>query len=134
MQSLCSLQTKSGVKLLQIVPKQSAILTAYPNNGIHATHTGMTRFNTAGDTGYVRVRDQLWLWYNKVEENQDAWNEKKAAGKRQQQRLLQPVSVPERDNGGMGSSRFVFNGPITGDKVISGTYVTGSGTTANFNL
>ncbi|RAO73451.1 uncharacterized protein BHQ10_009463 [Talaromyces amestolkiae] len=115
----------------EIVPKQSAILTAYPNNGIHATHTGMTKFKTAMDAGYVRVHDQLWLWYNAVEESQDAWKEKKDVAKRQQ-RLLQPVSVAESDRGGTPYRGPVFNGPIYGRNVTSGTQVTGG--TANFNF
>ena len=124
---------ESSAKLLQIVPKQSAILTAYPNNGIHATHTGMTRFKTAKDTGYVRVHDQLWLWYNMAEESQDNWKEKKEAVKRQQQRLIQPTSVMESDYGESLYSGPVFNAPISGHNVISGTRVTGAGTT-NFNF
>ncbi|KAH8731953.1 Alpha/Beta hydrolase protein [Phaeosphaeriaceae sp. PMI808] len=116
----------------EIVPKQSAILAAYPNNGIHATHTGMTRFETAKDAGYVRVQDRLWLWYNTVEENQDAWKEKKEAAKRQQQRLLQPTSPTENDHRGTLYSGFTFNAPISGRNVISGTQVTGG--TTNFNL
>jgi len=106
-------QAKPIVKRLQIVPKQSAILTAYPNNGIHATHTGMTRFKTARDTGYVRVHNQLWLWYNTVEKDQETWKEKQGAVKRQQQHL-QPANVTGSDNGGILYRGSVFNSPITG--------------------
>lgn len=125
-------QSKPSAKLLQIVPKQSAILTAYPNNGIHATHTGMTKFKTAKDAGYVRVHDQLWLWYNAVEESQDTWKEKKDVEKEQQQSLLQPASVAESDRGGTPYRGPVFNGPIYGRNVTAGTQVTGG--TANFNF
>jgi protein SERAC1 len=121
-----------SAKLLQIVPKQSAILAAYPNNGIHATHTGMTKFKTAKDAGYARVHDQLWLWCNMVEESQDAWGKEKDAAKRQQQRLLQPASATESDQGGTSYSGPVFNGPISGRNVIPGTQVTGG--TANFHF
>jgi len=92
----------------------------------------MTRFKTSKDPGYVRVRDQLWLWYNMVEENEDAWKEKKDATRRQQQRLLQPASVNENDRGGGSYGGIVFNGPITGHNVVPGTHVTGG--TANFNF
>jgi protein SERAC1 len=92
----------------------------------------MTRFKTSKDAGYVRVHDQLWLWYNMVEESQDAWKEKKVAAKRQQQRLLQPASVAESDLGGTSYSGPVFNGPISGRNVMPGMQVTGG--TANFNF
>ena len=111
------LQAKPIIKRLQIVPKQSAILTAYPNNGIHATHKGMTRFKTAEDTGYVRVHNQLWLWYNTIEENQETWKEKQGAVNRQQQHL-QPANVTESDNGGILYSGSVFIGPITGHQIF----------------
>jgi hypothetical protein len=78
----------------------------------------------------MRVQDLLWLWYNMVEESQDAWKEKKDATRRQQQRLLQPASVNESDRGGSSNDGNVFNGPITGHNVISGTRVTDG--TANF--
>ncbi|KAH8683389.1 Alpha/Beta hydrolase protein [Tricladium varicosporioides] len=113
----------------EIVPKQSAILTAYPNTSIHATHTGMTRFKTAKDAGYVRVRDQLWLW---VEDSQDAWKEKKDAAKRQEQRPLLPTSVTESDRERTSYIAPVFNGPISGRNVISGAQITGG--TVNFNF
>jgi protein SERAC1 len=53
-----------GVTLmtLQIVPRQSAILPDYPNASIHQNHSEMTKFTSEKDAGYVRVRDQLWLW------------------------------------------------------------------------
>jgi hypothetical protein len=123
-------QPSSRAKLLQIVPKQSAILTAYPNNGIHATHTGMTRFKSSKDAGYVRVHDQLWLWYNIVEKSQDAWKEKKDVARRQQQRLLQPAT--ESDRGGVSYGGVVFNGPVSADRMMTGTQVTGG--TANFDF
>ncbi|KAF1811247.1 hypothetical protein P152DRAFT_474853 [Eremomyces bilateralis CBS 781.70] len=116
----------------EIVPKQSAILTAYPNNGIHATHTGMTKFKTSMDAGYVRVHDRLWLWYNTVEESQDSWKEKKDAAKRQHQQLLQPASVNESGRGEAANIGSVFNGPVSAHTMISGTQVTGG--TANFDL
>lgn len=92
----------------------------------------MTRFKTSKDAGYVRVHDQLWLWYNMVEESQDAWREKKNTTKRQQQHLLQPASINESDRGQISYSGAMFNGPISGRNVIAGTQVTGGIT--NFNL
>ena len=92
----------------------------------------MTRFETATDTGYLRVHDQLWLWYNTVEESQDAWKGKKDAAKIQHQCLLQSAGVTESDLGGASYSGPVFNGPISGRNVIPGTHVTGG--TANLNF
>jgi hypothetical protein len=114
------------------VPKQSAILAAYPNKGIRATHTEIARFKTAKDTGYIRVRDQIWLWYNMIEEGQDAKKETQFAPKAQQQRLPQPTSVTESELGGTSYSGSVFTGPISGRNVIPGTQVTGG--TVNFNF
>lgn len=91
----------------------------------------MTNFKTATDTGYVRVRDQLWLWYNMVKENQDAWKEKKVAAKRQH--LRQPASAVESNNGGNISGGSVFNGPTTAHNMMAGTYFEGSTTTFNFS-
>lgn len=92
----------------------------------------MTRFKTAKDTGYVRVHDQLWLWYNMVEESQDARKEKKDAAKGQQQRFLQSASVTKSHGEGTSYSGPVFNGPISGRNVIPGTHVAGG--TVNFNF
>jgi hypothetical protein len=49
-----------------IVPRQSAILLEYPNASIHQNHSDMTKFSGATDSGYVRVRGQLWLWVNAI--------------------------------------------------------------------
>lgn len=51
----------------QIVPSHSAILSAYPNSGIHGNHMDMTRFSGPTDNGYVRVSEQLWLWVDTIE-------------------------------------------------------------------
>ncbi|KAF1844989.1 uncharacterized protein K460DRAFT_354850 [Cucurbitaria berberidis CBS 394.84] len=53
----------------EIVPRQSAILREYPNASIHQNHSDMTKFSGETDTGYVRVRDQLWLWVDAVNKN-----------------------------------------------------------------
>ncbi|KAF2488673.1 hypothetical protein BU16DRAFT_520428 [Lophium mytilinum] len=49
-----------------IVPRQSAILPDYPNASIHQNHSEMTKFSGEMDAGYIRVRDQLWLWADAV--------------------------------------------------------------------
>jgi hypothetical protein len=55
---------------LQIVPKHSAILSAYPNKSIHANHMQMTKFGSSQDPGYVSVSSQLWLWVDAIEKVQ----------------------------------------------------------------
>lgn len=45
-----------------VVPRHSAILTRYNNQGIHADHVGMTRFASSEDQGYRNIRDQLCIW------------------------------------------------------------------------
>ncbi|KAL8993023.1 MAG: hypothetical protein Q9169_006653 [Polycauliona sp. 2 TL-2023] len=50
-----------------IVPRHSAILTRYNNQGIHANHIGMTRFGSTEDQGYRNIRDQLRIWAMEIE-------------------------------------------------------------------
>jgi hypothetical protein len=50
-----------------IVPRQSVILPEYPNASIHQNHSDMTKFNSATDPGYVRVRGQLLLWVDAID-------------------------------------------------------------------
>lgn len=79
----------------------------------------------------MRVHDQLWLWYNMVEESQNAWKEKMDAARRQQQqRLLQPAG-DESDRGGGSYGGVVFNGPISARKMMAGTQING---TANIDF
>lgn len=48
-----------------VVPEHwMAKLPAYPINNIHANQVDMTKFINDRDAGYVRVKDQLWLWYD----------------------------------------------------------------------
>jgi protein SERAC1 len=53
---------------IKIVPKHSAILSAYRCQSIHANHMDMTRFSGANDPGYQAVSGELWLWANEIEE------------------------------------------------------------------
>ncbi|KAL8957184.1 MAG: hypothetical protein Q9193_005479 [Seirophora villosa] len=50
-----------------IVPKHSAILSRYGNQGVHANHVGMTRFADRMDQGYQNVCDQLRTWALEIE-------------------------------------------------------------------
>lgn len=42
--------SNARVKLLQLILKQSVKLTAYLNNSIYATHTGINKFKTLADS------------------------------------------------------------------------------------
>ena len=44
------------------MPQHSAILPAYGSQSIHATHMGMTKFESAEDPGFVDVSTTLWRW------------------------------------------------------------------------
>ena len=46
----------------QIVPRHSAILPRYRYQGIHATHTDMTKFSSRSDPDYDRVSGELYMW------------------------------------------------------------------------
>ena len=56
---------------LKIVPRHSAILSAYQNTPIHSDHMSMTKFTSKNDPGYVRVSDVLWLWISEVEKKKE---------------------------------------------------------------
>ena len=62
----------------KIVPRQSAILPAYPSASIHQNHSDMTKFASANDPGFIRVRDQLWLWTEAVRVKNISTREKEA--------------------------------------------------------
>ena len=49
-----------------IVPKYSAILTRYGNQGIHANHVGMTKFKDRSDQGYQAIAGQLMIWAREI--------------------------------------------------------------------
>ncbi len=49
-----------------------AILSAYPNRSIHGNHMEMTKFGSETDSGYIAVRDQLWLWVNALDKKTEA--------------------------------------------------------------
>ncbi|KAI9697680.1 MAG: hypothetical protein M1836_004630 [Candelina mexicana] len=64
----CFFEEIAVIGVGEIVPKHSAILSAYDNRGIHANHMDMTKFSSADDAGYRAVSDQLWLWVNEIED------------------------------------------------------------------
>ena len=51
-----------------IVPRHSAILTRYGNEGIHANHVSMTKFKHKNDQGYQAVAGQLRIWAREIEQ------------------------------------------------------------------
>ncbi|KAI4113334.1 MAG: hypothetical protein LQ345_005661 [Seirophora villosa] len=50
-----------------IVPRHSAILSRYGNQGVHANQVGMTRFADRMDQGYQNVCNQLRIWALEIE-------------------------------------------------------------------
>ena len=60
------------LKLNQIVPKHSAIISAYGNCAIHSNHTDIARYSNKDDAGYEAISGQLWLWANEIEEEKKA--------------------------------------------------------------
>lgn len=117
-----------------IVPKQSAILPAYPNNNIHANHVEMTKFVSDRDAGYVRVRDQLWLWYDGVRKNQDEWRARQTEGSSRGGGGSRPAqgSLPSLNSGG---GPIFFGNQTAGRDVYNVQYhqgaVNASGNTIN---
>ena len=52
--------------LVQVVPKDSAILPGYILIGIHAHHMDMTKFATVDDAGFVAVCGELRRWVREI--------------------------------------------------------------------
>lgn len=50
-----------------IVPRHSAILSRYNNQGIYANHVDMTRFASRMDQGYRNICGQLRIWALEIE-------------------------------------------------------------------
>ncbi|KFY40830.1 hypothetical protein V495_05241 [Pseudogymnoascus sp. VKM F-4514 (FW-929)] len=57
-------------KLGLIVDMKSATLPGYPCYSIHATHTGMTKFDGPEDQGYISVCGELERWTRSAREEQ----------------------------------------------------------------
>lgn len=55
-----------------IVPRHSAILPRYNNQGIHANHVNMTKFSSPEDQGYRSIRDQLLIWAMEIKSGGEA--------------------------------------------------------------
>jgi len=51
----------------EIVPKHSAILSAYNSIGIHANHMDMARFTDEEDQGYLSVSTELLRWVRAIQ-------------------------------------------------------------------
>lgn len=93
-----------------IVPRHSAILSRYSNQGIHANHVDMTRFASPMDQGYQSVCSQLKIWILEVEE---------AGAGQAQQSLEGRKLVNARD---LAGSSHVYSGCVNthGGQVIQG--------------
>ena len=55
-----------------VVPRHSAILPQYNNQGIHANHVGMTRFRGRNELGYRNILSQLRIWIAEIGQATDA--------------------------------------------------------------
>lgn len=53
-----------------IVPKHSAILGRYNNQGIHADHVDITRFAERMEQGYQNICSQLQIWALEIESDE----------------------------------------------------------------
>ena len=104
-----------------VVPKHSAILSRYGNQGIHASHTDMTRFADRMDQGYRNISNQLRIWALEIESLPEASSAPQA----------QPLDVEEIRAGGgkksglgtsLGRSSHVYAGSVnsSGGQLIQG--------------
>ena len=98
-----------------VVPRHSAILTRYNNQGIHANHVSMTKFGSAKDQGYRNIRDQLCIWVMEIESGS------------YDDHAQQPSSSAEQRLGQLGGSSHVYSGSVisNGGQVIQGNVTSG---------
>jgi hypothetical protein len=102
------------------VEDRSAILSYTENTAIPGTHISMTKYPDRNDTGYQRVRDQLWIWVKKL-----------------QSQSTRPGNSHDRRQGHAGSNREPQNRPHLieyhqqfnsgGGSVSNGTFNSGGG-------
>ncbi|PSN64914.1 hypothetical protein BS50DRAFT_677808 [Corynespora cassiicola Philippines] len=90
----------------KIVPDQSAILPQYPNQSIQADHSGMTKFKSRTDPGYVQVSGILWLWVQEIENSrQSTASQRQSLHESQQDRTnnIQRDEIAQRNKIGAAS-------------------------------
>ncbi|KAL3440856.1 hypothetical protein BJX65DRAFT_289668 [Aspergillus insuetus] len=61
-----------------VVPLQSAIIRGYPSIGIHATHMGVTKFDTNNDAGFVAIVGELRRWTRQIDTDAGSYTVKDA--------------------------------------------------------
>jgi protein SERAC1 len=95
-----------------VVPKHSAILTRYGNQGIHANHVDMTKFADRKDQGYQNVSGQLRIW------NAEKIELKVAGPAQARQPNLEEIRTNRGKKFGDGRSferSHVYTGPVHSD-------------------
>jgi len=56
--------------LMQVVPKQSAMLPGYTAIGIHANHRDIARFSSETDPGFITIVKELQRWTKNIQNSQ----------------------------------------------------------------
>ena len=105
-----------------IVPRHSAILTRYNNQGIHANHVEMTTFGSSEDQGYRNIRDQIRIWALEIESVVNAG-------------YLQQHSGQGRNLGPSVGISHIYSGSVNsnGGQVIQGNLTSSGDLNLNYN-
>ena len=105
-----------------IVPRHSAILTRYNNQGIHANHVEMTKFGSSEDQGYRNIRDQIRIWALEIESVVNAG-------------YLQQHSGQGRNLGSSVGISHIYSGSVNsnGGQVIQGNLTSSGDLNLNYN-
>ena len=105
-----------------IVPRHSAILTRYNNQGIHANHVEMTKFGSSEDQGYQNIRDQIRIWALEIDAVVNAGH-------------LQQHSIQGRNLGSSVGISHIYTGSVNsnGGQVIQGNLTSSGDLNLNYN-
>ncbi|EUC44643.1 hypothetical protein COCMIDRAFT_27072 [Bipolaris oryzae ATCC 44560] len=96
----------------QIVPRESSILPGYPNISIHSNHSDMTKFSGELDSGYIRLRDQLWLWIQ-------AFNKTKGVSAVSEQSQVQARDTPQDRSAVSSNGGAIFMGSVSAGRYFT---------------
>lgn len=117
----CFYETVANTAIGKIVESNSAILNGYPNSGINATHSGMTRFSGPADVGYQSVVVELRDWVDaiQVQDDQPANNGHTARSNQDTAENLQGSQASSDDRPTLQPSVSISGGTYQGSVIQS---------------
>jgi hypothetical protein len=103
--------------MTQVVPKHSAILSAYSSYAVHADHSGMTKFLDSEDPGYQSVSGELSIWARDVQRRLEANRSPIPNTKSPVMASEEPRSDSEGERAHVGRKQY-FQGSMHDNKVV----------------